>query len=224
MVQFCKQANITSIAEGIETEEELQALIRIGVDYGQGYYLGKPAPAFSALTPGKAEKIKASYQKSKFVNVTLSSTKIINLSIRKPTVNISDKAKAVCAEMSKNAKIEEFFVLNKEDIVQGILTKTLLSEKFSRQYGYGLNSRRTVKELMKNNPLCVDENLCIEQVAELAMNRPQECIYDAIAVTKSGHYIGTVTVKDILLATINLRVQEAKDAKTLTRLPGNKKI
>lgn len=31
------------IAEGIETEEELQQLISIGVEYGQGFLLGKPA-------------------------------------------------------------------------------------------------------------------------------------------------------------------------------------
>jgi EAL domain-containing protein (putative c-di-GMP-specific phosphodiesterase class I) len=31
------------IAEGIETEEQLQALVGLGVGCGQGYHLGKPA-------------------------------------------------------------------------------------------------------------------------------------------------------------------------------------
>ena len=34
--------NICLIAEGIETEEEMIQLIRLGVDYGQGYFLAKP--------------------------------------------------------------------------------------------------------------------------------------------------------------------------------------
>lgn len=34
---------IKVIAEGVETAEELRTLIRLGADYVQGYYLGKPA-------------------------------------------------------------------------------------------------------------------------------------------------------------------------------------
>ncbi len=40
---LCKQSGITSIGEGIEKEEELQTLIDLGVDAGQGYFLGHPS-------------------------------------------------------------------------------------------------------------------------------------------------------------------------------------
>ncbi len=42
MVMFCKNAGILLIAEGVETKEELEALIDMEVDYGQGYYFAKP--------------------------------------------------------------------------------------------------------------------------------------------------------------------------------------
>ncbi|MGB0890611.1 MAG: EAL domain-containing protein [Solirubrobacterales bacterium] len=32
------------MAEGIETREELDTLCDLGVHYGQGYYLARPAP------------------------------------------------------------------------------------------------------------------------------------------------------------------------------------
>ncbi len=35
------------IGEGIETEEEMDGLIRLGVPYGQGFYIGRPAPTLS---------------------------------------------------------------------------------------------------------------------------------------------------------------------------------
>jgi len=44
IVMFCKQSEIISIAEGIETQEELKVLIDLGVDGGQGYFLGRPTP------------------------------------------------------------------------------------------------------------------------------------------------------------------------------------
>jgi EAL domain-containing protein (putative c-di-GMP-specific phosphodiesterase class I) len=34
------------IAEGIETEEELNALKKIGIHNGQGFIFAKPGPAF----------------------------------------------------------------------------------------------------------------------------------------------------------------------------------
>ena len=34
----------TVIAEGIHTGEEARALVEMGVDYGQGFYLARPEP------------------------------------------------------------------------------------------------------------------------------------------------------------------------------------
>jgi EAL domain-containing protein (putative c-di-GMP-specific phosphodiesterase class I)/FixJ family two-component response regulator len=44
IVSFCRENDILSIAEGIETREDLDAVLASGVDAGQGYYLCKPAP------------------------------------------------------------------------------------------------------------------------------------------------------------------------------------
>lgn len=41
-VAFAKQTNTKIVAEGIETKGELDKLVELGIDYGQGYYLGKP--------------------------------------------------------------------------------------------------------------------------------------------------------------------------------------
>ncbi len=45
LVTFAANIGPRICAEGIETEGELEALRRLGVDYGQGYLLGRPAPA-----------------------------------------------------------------------------------------------------------------------------------------------------------------------------------
>lgn len=42
---FCKKIGVQVIAEGIERLEELQYFAAIGVDFGQGYLLGRPAAA-----------------------------------------------------------------------------------------------------------------------------------------------------------------------------------
>lgn len=43
MVQFARDTNAHVVAEGIETDAELQTLRQLGVEMGQGYFLGRPA-------------------------------------------------------------------------------------------------------------------------------------------------------------------------------------
>lgn len=49
MLSFAKKTSTHVIAEGIETEEELETLIELGVPYGQGFYLARPTPLAEAL-------------------------------------------------------------------------------------------------------------------------------------------------------------------------------
>ncbi len=42
MVEFAKQIGATLVAEGIETQAELSAVTQLGMDAGQGYFLGRP--------------------------------------------------------------------------------------------------------------------------------------------------------------------------------------
>jgi EAL domain-containing protein (putative c-di-GMP-specific phosphodiesterase class I)/AmiR/NasT family two-component response regulator len=41
-VTFCRENSIICVAEGIETKQDFDALIELGVDAGQGYYLCRP--------------------------------------------------------------------------------------------------------------------------------------------------------------------------------------
>jgi EAL domain-containing protein (putative c-di-GMP-specific phosphodiesterase class I) len=56
LVSFARQMGMTIIAEGIETEGELATLLGIGVQYGQGYLLGEPAPL--PLLVGRADVVR----------------------------------------------------------------------------------------------------------------------------------------------------------------------
>ena len=54
---FADRIGSTIIAEGIEREGELQTLLELGIEYGQGFLLGRPAAAFlppAAPTPATA--------------------------------------------------------------------------------------------------------------------------------------------------------------------------
>ena len=56
IIRLCRSLGIRVVAEGIETATAWQELCRIGVDFGQGYWLSRPVPAdeFRAFARGSA--------------------------------------------------------------------------------------------------------------------------------------------------------------------------
>ena len=44
LVSFATKVGATLVAEGLETRKQLDSAAAIGIRYGQGYHLGRPAP------------------------------------------------------------------------------------------------------------------------------------------------------------------------------------
>lgn len=51
IIEFCHDNNILALAEGVETAEELRAVILLGADLIQGYYTAKPAAEIADSIP-----------------------------------------------------------------------------------------------------------------------------------------------------------------------------
>lgn len=58
MIGMCRQVKTAIVAEMIETQQQAQSLLALGVGYGQGYYFGKPEETLATLAPlGPGAKI-----------------------------------------------------------------------------------------------------------------------------------------------------------------------
>ena len=68
---FCRQADITLMAEGIETRDQLDTLIRLGIEYGQGFLFahpGSPYPLQDTILPQDAAAAGAAAQEDPVVD------------------------------------------------------------------------------------------------------------------------------------------------------------
>lgn len=224
-VLFCENANIGLIAEGIETREELQTLVQMGVSYGQGYYLGRPDTDLKEITYEIKELIKC---------IKLESDKYLHKpsffgnvgSICKPkyitTPEVLGYTLFEYIESSPN--ISEICVIDSDKKVLGLLSKTKFLEKFSGRFGYSLYARKTARQLVDQDFLVVDAMTSVEQVSKMALARSINSLYDSVVVTQNDRYLGIVTVKDLLETAITIQVSRAVDANPLTKLPGNTAI
>ena len=55
LIRYAHDLGIRTVAEGIETVQELRLVTELGADYGQGYFLGRPAPRPAGLSAQAAE-------------------------------------------------------------------------------------------------------------------------------------------------------------------------
>lgn len=225
LVHFCKSVGIYLIAEGIETKDELKKLIQLGVDYGQGYFLGKPNRELKVISEELRKFIVAEHKMRLEQKYTISIFgNVGSICHRKETTTRKEKAFRVFEYMEKNPVATELCVIDEEERVCGLLTRQHILECFGGRYGYNLYGRKLVEDLLKDDYLAIDSQMSIETAAKVALMRPQQQLYDAVIITKDGKYFGIVTVKDLLEATVAIQVERATDANPLTHLPGNQLI
>ncbi|WP_216321931.1 EAL domain-containing protein [Deinococcus aestuarii] len=51
LIRYAHDLGVRVVAEGLETQEEVQIVYELGTDYAQGYFLGRPVEQASGLTP-----------------------------------------------------------------------------------------------------------------------------------------------------------------------------
>lgn len=56
IIQFCHDNDILSLAEGVETEDELHTVILLGADLIQGYYTARPSPEIIDSIPDEIKQ------------------------------------------------------------------------------------------------------------------------------------------------------------------------
>lgn len=221
MVDFGKNAGIQLIAEGIETEEELAVLIKLGVSLGQGYFLGIPQESFAGIAAEKVEIINRCYAKQYNEHLVNSVYPIVG-HLAKPGYIVSpgEKLEHIYETLKLNPTITEFSVVQ-NDTTMGFMSRTDLNELLGGRYGYGLHSKKAVQQVMKPDFSRVNDRMPVDEVSRLAMQRPFEQLYNPIVVEKDGKYMGIVTIKNLLEACTKVEVDIARHSNPLTGLPGN---
>ena len=224
MVDFCRSAGIGSIAEGVETEEELETLIKLNIDFAQGYFLGIPRNSFAEIAPEKVGMIQT-YHEKRYHQKTKSSVYPIIGHLAKSGYSLSpdERAEYVYETLRLNPTITEFTAVEK-DVAKGFMTRAALLETFGGRYGHSLNSKKRIRQIMKTDFLRVNYHMPVDMVSRLAMQRPFEHLYSPIVVEQEGRYAGIVTVKDLLDTCTKIEVDAAMHSNPLTGLPGNLQI
>lgn len=225
-VQFANKVKCKIIAEGVETQKELKTLIELGVPYGQGFFLGKPAKGMTKIKGDAFTFIDSQQSKEKNQNYLhkgyLSTVGEITTKTLVATKQM--RVRQIHQMFEQNQRIESIVILENQKPV-GMLMRVHLYQILGGQYGIALYYERPVSQVMHHNPLIVEQSEAVDEVAKLAMARDAYHLYDVVITTdQSGEYAGVVSVQSLLDKMASIKLEMATFANPLTGLPGNVQI
>jgi diguanylate cyclase (GGDEF)-like protein len=226
-----RSLGIGLIAEGIETASELLEVRRLGVSFGQGFFLGRPAVAPTVPSKAAADVIRKGsvivpvrHAVDAVTNSADRTTELHRASIGEiavPTPTIATGSRTEEADRQFRRERTDGLIVVDDERPLGLLMRSKLDRQLSRPYGREVLLRRPVDDVIDANPLIVDVRLSVEEVARLAMARTDDAVYDHVIVACGQAYVGTVSIRRLLETVTALKVASAKLEHPLTGLPGS---
>lgn len=144
MVELSKVSNIHLIAEGIETYEELDTLINLGVQYGQGFFIQKPEGDIQEIRKEVLQDLKKINMKKNHTSQNSSSKiYIANLCTPTRTIYSHEMTDHVYDIFKKNPSCFGLCVIENERPV-GIVTQEKLALKLSGPFGFSLYQKKPI--------------------------------------------------------------------------------
>ncbi len=206
--------NCHVIAEGIETREEYNAIVDLGISHGQGYYFSRPAAQpVKELNPS----IFIQKKQADFPPIT-QSTKIIDVIQQVDPVAPSTPINKVLTIFQKNSHLTTLPLVDNDRPVGIIYKEQFLSRLFASPYGIDLHGKEPIQSFIDTLPMIFECQESIEQVSQQLTNNLSSDT--AFIVIENGIYRGVGTMKELLQVITDQQLQNAKHANPLTHLPG----
>lgn len=219
MVAFAEKIGSEVIAEGVEEEAELAALVDIGVHYAQGYFLGRPSFPKQATSEEAFMKLQSlgSNGRHQILRHAFPINDIIEKAL---SVDEGVPVKDVKILFDETPDLSGIVVTGGSKPA-GLIMRQHLDRHLGKKFGVALYYEKPIGRIMDRQPLIVDITASVELVSQAAMNRNKLRLYDNIIVTQEGLLRGVVSVQTLLDTMTRIRLELAKGANPLTGLPGN---
>lgn len=215
ILTMAKASRAHVIAEGIELPEELSVLMDMGVDWVQGYWLGRPL---------EMPVIDGPELQQKFVpdqNNTQYEAGLHSLVISVAGVREDEKVADVLQRFQQQPSLNSLAVLDYDNCPVGTVHCHELSQIMLKPYAKELHGRKPISQMITPDSLVVDVQQSLQRVSRLLTSRARQRLEEDFIITDQGRYLGLGRVIDVLRQITELQVRQAQSANPLTLLPGN---
>lgn len=211
------------VAEGIETEDDLRVLRDLGIECGQGYFLGRPALLPREQIEVGALAVMRDRRVAVFPELRRASQSGVLSRIAlldAPTVTPTTSNDELVALFLNHKKLHAVAVVDGHRPV-GIINRSNFMNEYSKLY---------YREVWGKKPCLVHANLAsrliernhnVDELIGILTSDDQRYLTDGFIVTENGRYVGLGTGEQLVRSVTETRIEAARHANPLTFLPGN---
>ncbi|WP_275541013.1 GGDEF domain-containing protein [Aliidiomarina maris] len=212
IVTLARNLHATVIAEGIETEDELRQLQKLGIFAMQGYFIGRPE-----FEPFQLESLQLRIADE----VAVDRFDAVSSLLEDTTVITSQRRVADILDYFKQNKRLLSIPVVDEGKVVGIVRRGHFMETMSSAFGRALFSNKPAQAIMQRNFLTIDAEAPLEKASALLTEHEDTIEHQVLLVTRQHQYAGVIPVPSLLRRITESKIQNARYANPLTLLPGN---
>lgn len=211
------------VAEGIETEEDLRVLRDLGIAYGQGYLLGRPAPLPYEQIEAKALEVirdrrVAVYPELRRATHTGHLSRLAVLEA--PAVGLATTNNELAVLFSAHTDLHAVAVMDGSRAV-GIINRSRFMNEYTKLYYREVWGRKPCAAHINPDPRLIERNHNVEELICILTSSDQRYLADGFIVTENGRYVGLGTGEQLVRSVMETRIEAARHANPLTFLPGN---
>lgn len=211
------------VAEGIETAEDLRVLRDLGIEYGQGYFLGHPDRKPLKYLGIDSQRVLGERQIAVFPEMGRISQggHLRSLSLlRAPTVTPETPNNTLATLFLDNADLHAVAVLEGERPV-GIINRAAFMNEYSKLYYREVWGRKPCGVHANSQPRLIERDHSVDDLVGILTSQDQRYLSDGFIVTDNGRYVGLGTGDQLVRSVTETRIESARHANPLTFLPGN---
>ncbi|ARP90551.1 GGDEF domain-containing protein [Bordetella genomosp. 9] len=210
-----------TIAEGIETAEDLAVVRDLGIRYAQGWFLGRPGEVLAAELPVAVRQVLSQRAPSR-TPARMTGATAASLRVDAPPVSPGRHTNDDVHRLFDERKsLHAVAVVDEDNRPLGIINRRDFTEHYAQRYTRELFGRDPCTTFMNDEPVLVDVHASIDQLSHVLVSEDQRYLVDGFIITRDGFYHGLGTGEALVRSVTEMRIEAARYANPLTSLPGN---
>ncbi|MDC7236056.1 MAG: GGDEF domain-containing protein, partial [Spirochaetales bacterium] len=219
IVNMSHLMGIKVVAEGIETDQELNFCREIGCDYLQGYRIAKPEQDLARLrTSYSLDNGKELYGRRRG---DAQSHLIEEHLTPIPAIRISEDGVATLKRFQKNPELSLLPVVNSSNEPIGVIREMDLKQYVYSPYGISLfknhSHSRGLEPFISKIPMA-EISSSLEKILDISASFGNN---EGILITTNGKYLGLLDPSNLIKLIYEQKLAHAREQNPLTGLPGN---
>lgn len=218
LTQFCSRTGIQLVAEGVETQAELQSLRGLGVYLAQGELVAPASrrPAKTVQLPPTAVEATDTGLSS----IPTAGPRVVDFLHPATMLSADSTSDKVRTVLANEPSITSIVLVDEQEQPRWTVDRNRFLLAVTGPYGHALHANRKASRLADKPRTVTTAATAMEVLDSISVGTQGRSYDDIVVVDEGGRCLGVIRVADIVRGMAELKVEEAATLNPLTRLPG----